>query len=158
MKTIFRAMAFAVLASFCLFFTSCIIEHHEIPLETRDPWGIPPFSGTVSATANGYYENSVTVTITLANGVFTNVVINVMGDTAGFREMAHAAATPIVNATNSFHIPQADIDGATGATLTLRGIVRAGSQALLEIPGVYEEDLDWRFDWEWVAPPDEDMG
>ena len=160
MKMSFKVIPITILALVCLGFTSCIIEHQEIPLETREPWGIPPYSGTRTATANGWFENSVIVTITLANGIITNVHIDASAESAGFREMAISQATPIIGVTNSFHIPGAVVDGVSGATYTLRGIVRAGSQALLQIPGVEEEDLGWIWDWEWSPPPGdgEDMG
>jgi len=153
MKMMFNAIAVAILALACLVFSGCIIEHQEIPLVGREPWGNPVFSGSRESTANGWNENGVIVNITLTNGVITRVDIDVSRETFGFREMAEVFARPIIEASNSFDIPSAAIDGATGATATLRGIVMAGSQALLQIPGVEEEDLDWEWQWEWTPPP-----
>ena len=159
MKMSFKVMPITILALVCLGFTSCIIEHQEIPLETRGGWGEPPFTGTRTATANGWFEDGVTVTITLTNGVITSFNIDASRESPGFGMMGVVEATPIIQVTNSFDIPGSlHIDGTSGATHTLRGIVRAGTQALLQIPGVEEEDIDWVFEWEWEPPTDEEMG
>ena len=159
MKMNFKCIPIAVLGLLCMGFSGCIIEHRETPIVERAAWGIPPANQTVTATANGWNENGVTVTITLVNGIITNLVIDASGESPGFRDMGPAIARPIIEASNSFHIPSASVDGATGATATLRGIVRAGSMALLLIDGVEEEDLDWYWGWLWTEPPpDEEMG
>ncbi|MCL2380911.1 MAG: hypothetical protein FWC64_04880 [Treponema sp.] len=154
MKMRFKAAAVAAFAIVCVAFAGCIIENREPYIPEGSPWGIPAFSGTRSATANSHYENGVTVTIDLVNGIITDVRFTHL-DTIQYFFFARSAAEPIIRSRNTFAIP---LDAATGSTRSLRGIIRAGTQALLQIPGVEEDDIDWEWEWEWEPPTDEEMG
>ena len=94
------------------------------------PWGAPPFTGTVTGTARGYAPG-VEVTLTLVNGLITEVVLDLSRETAAFARTPGRDAPGMIIAMNS-----TNIDTIAAASETCRGIREAGKQALLKIPGV----------------------
>ena len=96
----------------------------------KTPWGNPPFSGTVSGTARGH-SPGVEVTLTLVNGIITEVELNLSRETAAFARTPGREAPGLIIEMNS-----TNIDTIAGATETSDGIREAGKQALLKIPGV----------------------
>ena len=151
MRVNFKIFVAVTLAALCVAFTSCPIENREIDLGFAAPWGRPePASITVDGTANGWFENSVHVTVTLVNGIITDVDIDVSAETQLFAAPVPGRIAPLVLEANAFNFP---VNVVSMATATGRGVARAGALALLEVPGVTEEDITWVWEFAWTAPP-----
>ena len=109
-----------------------------LPPPPSPPWGIPLFTGTSEGSAFGW-AGPVGVFITLENGFITEVDFDLSTETPAFVSRIPAMLRPIIKQRNSFNFP----DIITGATVTTRGIIEAGRQALLNIPGVTDDDIDF---------------
>lgn len=81
-------------------------------------------SGTFTATAQGF-GGDVTVTLTLADSVLTNVTVTGGQETAGIGSRAVELMPETMMATGSI-----DVDGVSGATFTSNAILEAAKAAL----------------------------
>ena len=86
-------------------------------------------SGTATAAAQGFGGN-VTVTVTLENGVITEVTASGPGETPGIGSEAITRLHDAIKAANS-----ADVDGVSGASFTSNAIKTAATEAIAQITG-----------------------
>jgi uncharacterized protein with FMN-binding domain len=110
----------------CLMFTACPagIEDYGV----HDPWGTKTGESTQSAPG---YGGLVTVKLTMASGLITNVVIEGLFElgNGNIGQIAIAAAPDIIKSRNSF-----EIDTLAGASKTTNAIKAAGQAAIEAIP------------------------
>ena len=123
----------------CLLFTACIVElSSEITGGKHPPYGVPPHNGEVTGSAWGWQSN-VSVALTLADGVITNVVLDISGESPIYVRRVPAVVIPRIIARNA--LDTVTVDVVANATRTTNAIRAAGRQALEGIPGV--EFVDW---------------
>ena len=84
-------------------------------------------TGTASATAPGF-GGDVTVTLTLANGIITEVTVAGDAETPTVGGVAITKAPGLIKKYNS-----ADIDAISGATITSSAIKAAGQAAIQKV-------------------------
>jgi fumarate reductase flavoprotein subunit len=84
-------------------------------------------SGTATAVAQGF-GGEVTVTVTLENGVITEVTAEGPGETPGIGSEAIAQLPNAIKAANS-----ADVDGISGATFSSNAVITAAKDAIAQI-------------------------
>jgi uncharacterized protein with FMN-binding domain len=96
----------------------------------KNPWGNPPFSGTVQGSSTkGYGRKPITVTLTLKEGRIADVKMNLSGETPSYvKGLPEKTKTQMIN-TNNW-----DVDTVSGATKTVDGIRDAAKKALEQIP------------------------
>ena len=78
------------------------------------------------------------MTLTLVNGLITDVLLNLTRDTAVYTQIPGRDSPDLIKAINT-----TDIDVLGGSTWTSNGIRDAGREALLTIPGVTEENIGY---------------
>ena len=79
-----RIAVITLLASLCLILSACPIEYEPVPVVPVEPWGNPPISGEFSGTGWGYFRDGVSMSFRLVNGVITDVVLDLSGETPDF--------------------------------------------------------------------------
>ena len=84
-------------------------------------------TGTATGTAQGY-SSVVSVTVTLADGMITDVVIDGSGETQAIAGPAIMRAPGMIMRGNS-----ADFDAIAGATITCMAIAEATQKAIDEV-------------------------
>ena len=146
MRKRFTLIIVAALAMLCLAFAACFTEA-ELPA-IEGGWGYDPetgeyFSGEVSGRAAGFGgPNAVGVTIYLVDGFIITVDLDLARETSTWANRVREILPGIITRTNSFNFTDGIVTGPT-APITVRGVREAGRAALLDIPHVYEDDLDF---------------
>jgi fumarate reductase flavoprotein subunit len=93
------------------------------------PKPIGNFTGTTSGTGEGF-GGKIDVTLTLAAGIITDVVIAGPGETGAIGGYAMTRAVDMIKKSNS-----SNIDNISGATFTVLGIKEATQKAIDKIAG-----------------------
>ena len=134
-----RILIITVLVVMCVLFVACFIENEPPNYDTvQGGYGEPLYDGPpIEGTGQGH-NGPLKVTITLENGKIKDVELNIGGETYSNTRRIPNVIPPIIIRTNSFNYASNIV---SGATYTGRGIKEAGKNALLQIPGVTEEDL-----------------
>lgn len=126
-------IVFGVMA-FCLIFAACWVE---FTINGHDPYKSNSgalISGKDTGTGEGYSKSTITVEVTLTNGLITAVNISSStGELAPNGPEAISAAANIIILQNSF-----DLDTLSSATFTTNGIKEAGKQALTKLGATFD--------------------
>jgi len=137
MKKRFMVIAIAALTLVCLTFAACLIQYDLAP--PRGPWlvGGAPLNAPISGSATGYSGGIVHVTITLTDGIITDVSFDLSSQTASYAAGVYLILPGIIRRQNSFNF-----DVTAGATYTVNGIRQAAREAFLRA-GVPPGDLSF---------------
>ena len=138
MRKKFTAMIIITLVAICLILATCRRERSEPVI----PWGDPPATGTFSGTGYGFFVKRVKTGFCIERGNIVEVDIDLSGETQGIVERVPGRVEALILGSNSFDFPP---NVVAGATRTIEAIIAIGTEALLTIDGVTEEDITWQW-------------